>query len=85
MRLVRTFSRNLQTLRAWRKLTLAELAARSGLSLAHLRELEADLMAPQLSTIAILAESLGVAPVQLLFARATAAPARVESCSRTRH
>jgi transcriptional regulator with XRE-family HTH domain len=63
---VRQVGQNVRRLRLERGVTLSELAASAGISLAMLSRLEKGDVSPSLETLAALAEALGTGPAALL-------------------
>lgn len=66
MTLAEKFSINLTRIRAQKKLTQEQLAAKAGISVSYVSMLQRGQRSPPLATLETIAAALGVAPVALL-------------------
>lgn len=65
-KIIREFGRNLYKIRKSKKLSLRKLAAEADMEHKHIEHIEKGEINPTLTTIAALAEALGVDPCALL-------------------
>ena len=80
MELRQAFANNLRRLRHAKGVSQENLAYEAGINRTYLSKLEKGVSYPRLEIIAKLAATLGCDPVELLKPRASAAPARPETC-----